>query len=109
LHGDEVAPLVLADVIGLHDVGVRQARRHARLLEEHGQELAVVGEIGTQLLERHELGKAGRTVRRGDIDDAQATTGYLADETVAPDVVAERMYLSGHQHLVPDNAFPGPT
>ncbi len=98
LHGDEVAAVRFVDVVGLHDIRVIEARRHARLLEEHGEELFVFDQIGAQLLERDQLGEAGRPLGRRHIYDSHSAASHLADEAVAPDDIAERVINVGHEH-----------
>ena len=93
LHGDEVAAVALVDIVGLHDVGVAEARRHARLFEEHGEELFVLDEVGAQLLERDELAEAGRPLRGGHVDDPHSAARHLAEQSVATDNVAECVSL----------------
>ena len=95
LHGDEVTPVRLVDVVGLDDIRVVEARGHARLFEEHGEELFVFDEIGTQLLERDQLGEAGRPLGRRDIYDSHSAAGHLANEAVPPDDIAERVIWVG--------------
>ena len=91
-------PSRLVDVVGLHDVGVVEARRHARLFEKHGQELLVLDEVRTQLLERDQLGEAGRPLRCRHIHDSHSAAGHFADEAVPPDDIAERVIQVGHEH-----------
>ena len=91
-------PLRLVDVVGLHDVRVIEARCHARLFEEHGEELFILDEIGAQLFERDQLGEAGRTLRGGHVDDTHAAAGHFPEEPVAPYDVAERMIHMRHEH-----------
>ena len=100
LHGDEVTPVRFVDVVGLDDVRVIEARGHARLFEEHGEELFVFDEVGAQLLERDQLGEAGRPLRGGDVHDPHPAAGHLAEEPVATDDVAERVIRMGHEHPV---------
>src|SRR5262249_38539858 len=46
LHDDEVSPVGDADVEDLDDVGMLQVKREPGLVEEHGEELFVLREVG---------------------------------------------------------------
>ena len=98
LHGDEVAPVVLVDLVGLHDVGVVEPRRDARLVEEHGEEARVLHQLRLELLDRDQLGEARRPLRRGEIDDAHATARDLGDQPIAPNAVIEGNIGPVQQH-----------
>ncbi len=55
VHRQEVVPPLDADLVGLHDVGVVEARGEARLVEEHGDEVLVPGELLPEELDDEEL------------------------------------------------------
>ena len=83
LHRDVVAAVILADVVGLHDVGVVEPRGEASLVEEHPAELVVLGEVAPQQLERHELLKPGQAaLRDGQVDLGHPTKPDLGQEAV---------------------------
>jgi hypothetical protein len=66
LHGEEVGPVVLADVVDLDDVRVVERRREAGLAEEHLDQALVVGVLLEHALERDELLEAVDRDRPGD-------------------------------------------
>ena len=59
---------MLADLVGLHDVRVVEARGEPRLVEEHREELRVVGERRAQALDDDELVEAHRPARDREED-----------------------------------------
>ena len=81
LHHDEVGVLADADVEDLGDVGVREVRREARLVEEHGDEALLLAERGEhaldgdlllEALDARALGEEhlGHAARREALEDA---------------------------------------
>ena len=55
LHDDEVGGVGHSDVEDADDVRVLQVHRHARLVEEHRDELLVLGEVRQNALDRDGL------------------------------------------------------
>jgi len=53
LHDQEELAVLLGDVERRDDVGVADVRRHPRLVEEHGDELGIFGEVRVHGLDRH--------------------------------------------------------
>ena len=81
LHDDEVGVVADADVEDLHAVRVREVRGEARLVEEHRDELLLLGEVRQDALDRDLLLEAlearalgaehlGHAARRELLDDA---------------------------------------
>ncbi len=68
LHREEVALAVVSEAVDGDDVRVRQARRDARLVEEHRDELLVSPVLGADHLEG---GEAVRRLRRAAEPDAR--------------------------------------
>ncbi|MCG3180811.1 MAG: hypothetical protein BIFFINMI_03174 [Phycisphaerae bacterium] len=77
LHDVEVKPLLLADAVDLHDVGVVQPRRDAGLALE-ALELALVGQ--RQRGQHLERDAAAERLLLGFVDDAHAAAADLADD-----------------------------
>src|SRR5262249_37040914 len=76
------------DVEDLHDARVVQRCREARLLEEHGEECAVVRQLRTNALQRDELFEAveagdAREVHLGHAARAERTQDLVAAEPLA--------------------------
>jgi hypothetical protein len=80
-HRDVVAALVLADVVGLDDVGVVEPRGQARFLEEHPTEVLVLGEVAAQQLDRDELLESAEpALRQRQVDLGHSSMPDLGDE-----------------------------
>jgi hypothetical protein len=82
LHREEVEPLDVADLVGLHDVRVVQPRREPRLVEEHPDERVFLLQMGVQTLEDAELREAGRATHRGEEHLGHAAVPNLRDQCV---------------------------
>ena len=103
LHADVEALAVAADLVGLHHVGVVEAGGEARLVEEHGQELRVLGELLPDLLDDHQLVEARRARGERQEDLRHAPLTELGDRPV----LGERPSCAlGVGHLGPPH--PGP-
>jgi len=98
---DHVVPLaVRPDLVGLHDVRVRQACGKTSLLEEHRDVHLVVGELRSELLDDEELVEAARTPRDGEVHVPHPAARELGDEVVLPDVRRDRGGNPGRRHHV---------
>ena len=82
LHGDEVPAVVLADLVGVDDVGVGEARGEARLVEEHGGDEGVLGERGAEALDHHELAPAHGPLRRGEENVGHAAAANVGEHPI---------------------------
>ncbi len=92
LHDDEVRRVGDADVEDADDVGVLQVHRQARLVEEHLDELLVLGEARQDALDRHRL---------ADVSDGRFgdTTEHLRHAS-GVDLVGDAVFgLAGHCEL----------
>ena len=69
LHGDEVGPVLLAELVDMDDVRVGEPRRKARLIEEHVDKIDVIREAGKDPLDDHETfeTRESRLVREKDL------------------------------------------
>ena len=82
LHRDPVGVLVLAEVEHRGDVGVRDARSDARLVEEHLDERLVLHEVGMDLLDRDPLLEAAGAVHACKMHGRHAADADLVDDAV---------------------------
>ena len=87
LHRDVVALLDPPEVEDLHDARVGEARHHLGLVDEHVEELLVVGEVGQDALQRHDLLEAldARPLRLEDL--GHAADRHAVEELVGPEAV----------------------
>src|SRR5205814_9354775 len=81
LHHDVVAASLLADLVGLHDVGVRELRGDARLVEEHRREHRLAGE--PRELDDEQLLESARSLRAREIDVGHPSLAQQCDEAIA--------------------------
>src|SRR5207244_1435025 len=81
LHDDERTAVVLAGVVHLHDVGMRQPRSEPRLAYEALAEVAVTGEVLREELDRNRA--AELTVVR-EVDDGHSPVAERVLEPVPP-------------------------
>ena len=65
-HRDEVRAAEVADLVGLDDVRVIEARGEPRFVEEHPPKGSVLGKRGPEPLDDHELVEACWTARDGE-------------------------------------------
>ncbi len=86
LHREEEATPLAADLDRLHDVRVAEPRREPRLLEEHGEELLVLGEAGPQHLDDHQFAETGGALGDAEINVPHAAVRELGDQPVAADL-----------------------
>ena len=90
LHGDPVRVLVLAELEDGRDVRVRDARRDARLVEEHVHERLVLDQVRVDALDRDPLLEAARPVHAREVHARHAADANLVDDAVAPEEVRPR-------------------
>ena len=84
LHRDEVLLRDLADLVGLDDVRMVEARRDARLLDQHLDELGLLDEVLTKSLDDRELAevRSRRACLHGQENVGHAPVPELRDEAV---------------------------
>jgi hypothetical protein len=80
---EEVA-LVLEDVERGDHVGVTDARRDARLVEEHGDEGRLRGQLGPELLDGQEPPRGGPAHRASDVHGGHPAIGEATVHLVQP-------------------------
>jgi hypothetical protein len=85
LHRDVVLALPLAELEHLADVGVRDPRRDARLVEEHRDEQRIAREVREDPLDAHELLEAAVAVEARQKDLGHAAGRELRDKRVLPE------------------------
>jgi hypothetical protein len=88
LHREKILPAFVADLDGLDDVRVIQARGEARLFEEHHEELLVVRQRRPKDLDDHQLAEARGALRRPEVDVTHAPVGELGDQPIASELDA---------------------
>jgi len=81
LHDDEVPVGVLTELVHGDDAGMRQVRSDPRFVDEHGQPLRVVGELGEETLDDDEPCHAGDLLA-DQKDLTHATDGEPSDHLV---------------------------
>jgi hypothetical protein len=84
LHREEVLALRLADVVDLRDVRVVQARRDARLVEEHLDEALIARVLGLDPLEDHVALEAIETIGAREQHVRHPAGGEMLQDGVAP-------------------------
>ena len=82
LHDDEVGVVGVADVEDLDDVGVLEEQRQARLVQEHGDELRVLGQRGQDALDGDVLAEALQGLGDALEDLGHAAGGYLVRDSI---------------------------
>ena len=95
LHDEEELAVGGDDVERRHDVRVPDARGEARLVEEHRDELGILGELRVEALDRDRAREADRTEQPPEVDRRHAAGGDLVVERIAPDD-AQRSAFSRH-------------
>ena len=85
LHREEVLAAVLADVVDLHDVLVMEARRDARLVEEHLDEALILRVLGADSLDHDVALEAFDAVRAREQHVGHAAGGQVAQDRVPPE------------------------
>jgi hypothetical protein len=84
LHLQEVVLPVEADLVGLHDVRVMQARRQSPLFEEHLHGLRLARQVRAQTLHHLQLREPARPFGQREIDDPHASSAQLDEQAEAP-------------------------
>ena len=82
LHGEEVAALVFADVVDLHQVRVMQGRRQARFIQEHADDVRVLRDLRQDALEHDDLLESRQPPGAREIDLRHPTTGQITKHLV---------------------------
>jgi hypothetical protein len=83
VHDDEELALHRHDVERLHDVGVPKARREARFVEEHRDELGVLRELRVEALDRNRAPEADLAHETTVVNRCHAAGGNLSVHGVA--------------------------
>ncbi len=90
LHHQEVAGLAGTDLEDGHDVRMMNARRDARFVEEHLDELFLTGKVRVEPLHRHEALEAADAREAREIHRRHAAGRNFADEFIAIDALSPR-------------------
>ncbi len=91
LHGDEVRPLVAAELEDLHHVWVAQLGRDARLVQQHLGHVLHLGVLGQQPLDHHHAPDPGQPLLAG-----QEYLGHAPLADPAYHAVVAAYHLAGH-------------
>ena len=84
LHDEEELAVGRDDVDRRDDVRVLDARGEARLVEEHRDELGILGELRMQPLDRDGAREADRAEQAAEVDRRHAAGGDLVVERITP-------------------------
>ena len=82
LHRDEVRALVLAHLIGVHDVRMREPRRKPRLIEEHREHGRLVRHQRAHALQHDELVELHRPAQEGQVDLGHSSAAELGEKLI---------------------------
>jgi hypothetical protein len=93
LHADEVFSVDLAELVGGDDVRMFEARRDARLIQEHLLQLRAVGEVGEDAFERDDLYEALDATPFGDVEPTHPALAEQAEQPVTAECLS---HVSGH-------------
>jgi hypothetical protein len=85
LHDDEELPILGDDVQRRGDVGVLDARRQPRLVEQHRHERGIRGEVRVKPLDRHRPREPRGPEEAPEVDRRHAAAGELVAQRVATD------------------------
>ena len=77
VHDDEQRVRRLLDVDRGHHVGVPDPRREPGFVEEHPDEVRVVGDVGVHQLERHQTLEAALTDHTAEVHGGHPTRRYF--------------------------------
>src|SRR5688500_17662559 len=94
LHDDEVRVVADTDVEHLNAVRVRQMRAHARLVEEHADELLLLGEVRQHALDGDGLLEPLEASAFGSEHLGHAARGDLLEDLVALLLMSHRSVAS---------------
>ena len=94
LHGDVVRVLDLAEVVDMDDVVVIELRGELRFIDEHLDEVLIVGEVRKDLLDGHDLLKTFHAAHARFPHFRHATRGDFFQKDVLPELDAVlRLFL----------------
>jgi hypothetical protein len=85
LHRDEGCAAVLLDLHGVDDVRVVEACGEASLVEEHGLEVRVEGEVRLEAFDDAQLDEASGAAHDGQVHLCHAALPELGEQVVRPD------------------------
>ena len=88
LHRDEVLAVRARELVDARDVAVAQDARDLRLVDEHLDEVVVLGEVREHALDRDEVGVAVSVERLRAIDLRHATERDAIEQVVATELLS---------------------
>jgi hypothetical protein len=83
----------------VHDVGILDARRQTRLVEEHVDERRILGEVRVDDLDRHGLGEARCARATAQVERGHAASAQRREHLVLAD---SRPRVEHHGHVCPN-------
>ncbi|KYF66223.1 hypothetical protein BE15_35130 [Sorangium cellulosum] len=93
LHGDPVSVVVLPEIEHLRDVGVVDASRDTRLVEEHVDELIVLDQMRVDPLDRDPLLEAAGAIHASEVNARHSAHPDLVDHAVTAQEVGPLLLL----------------
>ena len=90
LHDDEELAVLLAELVDLHDVGVREARRDLRLVDEHVDELRILVVRAEDLLDDDGALEAGGAFAARTIHVRHASAAEAGSERVLTEAMRRK-------------------
>ena len=86
VHGDEILIAVLTHLVRVHHVRMVELGRQPGLIQEHGQELGLAGELFAQLLDHHQLVETGGPLIHAQHDARHASLPQLRNDAILTDL-----------------------
>src|SRR3972149_995569 len=86
-HGNVVEILQMTQIKDLDDVLVSQQGGQLGLIDKHRDEFGVLGKMGKNPLDGHDLFKALKAALLGEVDLGHTAGAYFIDEKVFPEML----------------------
>ena len=97
LHRHVHLVVLLAEVEDLDDVRMTEPRRHPRLVDEHGDEVRVAGELREDALDRDDLLEAMGARLPGEVHLGHAARRDALEQLVGTELHGRRLHRCGHR------------
>src|SRR6266511_1624953 len=83
LHGDEELTIFFAQLVNMHDVGLRELAPKIGFVNEHRDEIRIVSAFGSQHFENDGPTESLRAVQAAEVDRRHSAFGELAANLVS--------------------------